>query len=118
MNNSLFTNSFVGNHFKNVQTTIFSTIFFKVQIQLVTKGANVDNNPKAWETNNFRHIFNNFNSLLCILFVHKKCGSTKLHQLGQESTNILHFEISCKSNFKNEKKSTISNTLWQFFCIF
>jgi hypothetical protein len=76
----------------------FQSSSLKVQIQLVTKGANVDNNSKASETNNFCHTLQ-FQFLALYLFVHKKCGSIKLHKLGQESTNILHFEIICKNNF-------------------
>jgi hypothetical protein len=118
MNNSLFTNSLVGNHFKNVQTTIFSIIFFKSPNSTCDKGYKCWQQFKSMGNKQFFSYFQQFQFLALYLFVHKKCGFIKLHKLGQESINILHFEISCKINFKNEKNSTKSNILWQLFCIF
>lgn len=96
----------------------FQSLFFKSPNSTCDKGCKCWQQFKSMGNKQFLSYFQQFQFLALYLFVHKKCGSIKLHKLGQESTNILHFEISCKNIFLNEKNSTISNILLFFFLHF
>lgn len=74
----------------------FQPSSLKVHIQLVTKGANVDNNPKAWETNNFRHTFNNFNSLLYIYLCTKNVALQSFINLGKNPPTFYTLKLVVK----------------------